>query len=54
MARDLKFVGSIPLDIWTASKRGNLPAVRSIIDSAGAQIDERDDQGVTPLMVRAR
>lgn len=40
----------IPLDVWTASKRGNLTAIRSIIDSSSAHVDGRDDQGVTPLM----
>lgn len=42
----------IPLDVWTACKRGNLAAVRSILDSSSAHVDELDDNGVTPLMVR--
>jgi hypothetical protein len=47
-------VCSIPLDMWTACKRGNLRVVRLIIESDSAHVDDRDDYGVTLLMVRAR
>ena len=38
--------------VWAAARRGDVAGLRALLQAeAGVHVDERDDFGVTPLMV---